>query len=365
MFRISILVVARLLGFRILKYNFLFLILTIVACANRGFPPGGPKDETPPEILSISVGEDTTGVAVSLDSPVIIEFSEKIDRDDAEKAVELFPIKDRIFYKWKGKSLKVIPREGFQKDLTYHLFIENILKDLRRNSLTETVTYYFTTGDSLAAGKISGSVEKEGAGIAKVLIEAYILPDSLLYWTKSDSAGKYVLNHIPIGNYFLRSFEDIDKDREYKFAVEPVAEQEVNVMLEPLVVNFSLAVVDTSPPILKSIAVVDSMTLRLGFDDKLDRDKGVAKATFQVFSILDSTYIKGDFAAKMDSSKVTDVILGLPKQLNDNWEYELTILGIINKAGLEIYPERGKKRFKFKLPEPPAEQKEEGEDKEE
>ena len=29
----------------------IILVLFVYACANRGYPEGGPKDETPPEIL--------------------------------------------------------------------------------------------------------------------------------------------------------------------------------------------------------------------------------------------------------------------------------------------------------------------------
>ena len=56
----------------------LLLLVFAAACAEVGRPPGGPIDDIPPELATVSPGSLATGVDEY--EPLRFEFSESIDR---------------------------------------------------------------------------------------------------------------------------------------------------------------------------------------------------------------------------------------------------------------------------------------------
>lgn len=60
------------------------MALGIGSCAQKGFPPGGPEDRTPPTIVSAFPDSGATGV--ELGSAMTVLFSEKMNRRSVEAA---------------------------------------------------------------------------------------------------------------------------------------------------------------------------------------------------------------------------------------------------------------------------------------
>ena len=85
---------------------FLFFLIYLYACANQGFPPGGPVDKTPPDIVS-SIPEPNS-LNVSRITQVEFEFSEKLDSRTIQNSVFISPNPgDDLDIEVKGKKLKI------------------------------------------------------------------------------------------------------------------------------------------------------------------------------------------------------------------------------------------------------------------
>ncbi|MFQ6031870.1 MAG: Ig-like domain-containing protein, partial [Candidatus Zixiibacteriota bacterium] len=121
------------------------LILFFFYCAKEGMPPGGPVDTIPPEVISVSPQPDSTGVDLS--SKIEITFSERMSGKPTEESIFISPFPKKPFdYKWKGKRLILSPPGPLLKDKTYVVTIGTGAQDLRRNNLSESYTFAFSTG---------------------------------------------------------------------------------------------------------------------------------------------------------------------------------------------------------------------------
>ena len=65
-------------------------LLTLMACAKQGFPPGGPVDKAPSQVISTYPSAGATGVDVS--TPVIIGFNEWMEQKSLKESIFISPI---------------------------------------------------------------------------------------------------------------------------------------------------------------------------------------------------------------------------------------------------------------------------------
>jgi uncharacterized protein (DUF2141 family) len=147
------------------------LVLIAAGCAQKGFPPGGPRDTTPPAVLSVS--PDSGSSAVPLSSPISIAFGEKMDKGSVEESFYLTPRTDMESLRWKENVLTAYPAEGLREATTYTLLLRAGIKDRRANRTTRPVVAYFSTGDSVSPGRIEGEVKTGGSRAQTVIVWAY------------------------------------------------------------------------------------------------------------------------------------------------------------------------------------------------
>ena len=71
------------------------------SCAKQGFPPGGPRDETPPFLERTT--PSALAINVSKTEPVVFEFSEPMDTKSVEDNLFIIPIPStRPEFEWKS-----------------------------------------------------------------------------------------------------------------------------------------------------------------------------------------------------------------------------------------------------------------------
>jgi hypothetical protein len=177
----------------------LFPALALLCCANRGAPPGGPPDTTPPHVEEIYPSGGSVGVVS--DSHIGITFSEPMNKRTVETGVIVSPPCRWRERHWQGQTYLMEPQEGLRPDVTYLVSVSNKVKDAHGVEMTSTFVSGFSTGDSLNAGLMSGSIKWKTVlveGAVVFLFDAGDL-DSLaafvsaepLYVTVSGSKGKY------------------------------------------------------------------------------------------------------------------------------------------------------------------------------
>jgi hypothetical protein len=186
-------------------------ILYIISCAAIQGPPGGSKDETPPELIQ-TIPDDGT---IHFDGGrVELIFSEYLDASSIEKSIRVLPTlfeDPEIVY--KGRRVFVEFPDSLNENQTYIISIDRNLKDEHKVALEQGIQIAFTTGDKIDEGNISGNVtygNPSSVHLWKIqhendLTEFYQrVPD---YVIDASDSGRYQFNYLSKGNYRLAAVD--------------------------------------------------------------------------------------------------------------------------------------------------------------
>jgi len=247
------------------------LLAALAACAVIEQPPGGPPDFEAPVIVSIT--PDSGAVVPDLDDALKIQFDEVISETSGgglERLVRLSPRTEELSVDWKRTAIHVKPKNGWVPDIIYHVTVEPGIVDLRNNTMVEGRIVIFSTGSPIPATALWGTVlDWENARAGRLaLVEAMLLPDSLVYVTTADSTGSYRLTSVPTGTYLLSASIDENSNR---VRDRREAFDSVTVTLDSVVAHtFWTFARDTAGPRLQRVNRADSITAQLQFSLMLD-----------------------------------------------------------------------------------------------
>ncbi len=265
------------------------LLAALAACAVIEQPPGGPPDFEPPVILSIT--PDSGAVVPELDDALKIQFDEVISEASGgslDQLIRLSPRAEEVSVEWKRSAIEVEPKDGWLPGTVYHVTLEPGLADLRNNRTTEGRTVIFSTGPPIPTSVLWGTVlDWENARAARfALIEAMLLPDSLVYLTTADSVGGYRLVSVPPGRYHVSASldENTNRRRDAREAFDSVS-----VAIDSVVSHtFWPFSHDSAGPQLRRVNRTDSVTVQLRFSLKLDTVPPAAEMV-SVWALPDTT----------------------------------------------------------------------------
>lgn len=263
-----------------------------VGCAQASTPPGGERDREPPRVVSVFPAPFDT--LKDLRAPVRIEFDERLSIRlegvaELEDAVLVSPATGDIRVERGRRSMEISVAGGWRPGLVYRVVVLPVFRDLFGNPRREQVELVFTTGAPIPPTAVAGLIEDRVTGnpVPAARVEAARRLDSLVYVAVSDTSGFFSLRNIPAGAYDVRAWLDQDRDRAMEFQ-EP---QDI----APLALGFQDTVVlamrllpgDTTAAQLMSAAPVDSLRVRLLFDDHFEPGPTPGRGT--VFLLPDST----------------------------------------------------------------------------
>ena len=130
-----------------------------VSCAAIMSPSGGPKDETPPELVRVTPSDGTTHFE---GGKVELLFSEYLEENSIERAIKVLPIlnqKPEITF--KGNRLIIYFPDSLSLNQTYIISISRDLSDEHKVKLSQGIQVAFSTGPQIDQGLISGLVDYE------------------------------------------------------------------------------------------------------------------------------------------------------------------------------------------------------------
>ena len=133
------------------------VFILFISCAAVMSPPGGPKDEIPPELIEIIPPNGATYFKGGL---VELLFSEYIDENTIDRAITILPLlveEPEIIY--KGKRLHIYFPDSLLMDQTYIISINRDLTDEHKVNLSQGIQVAFSTGSEIDNGIISGTVQ--------------------------------------------------------------------------------------------------------------------------------------------------------------------------------------------------------------
>jgi hypothetical protein len=263
----------------------LIVALGLFGCASQGAPPGGPPDSLAPNL--IGVVPDSGAVNVDPDRVEFL-FDEVVSErpgggaSSLEQLVLISPSDGLPRVDWRRRSIAARPRRDWRENVVYTVTLLPGIADLRGNVMPAGKTVIFSTGATIPDTRIAGIVFDWVNGITarNASIEALAMPESVAYVARTDSVGAFVLAHLPPGRYALRAWLDANNNR----GLDPrEAYDSVSVELRDTASFTLLAFVhDTLPPRINTVEVVDSLTLRVEFNQPLDPTQTVDTSRFRL-----------------------------------------------------------------------------------
>ncbi len=186
-------------------------------------PPGGPPDARPPLLLATT--PESVSVLDGFDGWVEFQFDEVISEGGQpnfglgtgglERLVTLSPGDDVPRVRWRRNRIAVRPAGEWRPNTVYRIELAPGLQDLRNNRTDTAAVVTFATGGELPTHVLVGRAVDWGASrpSALALVEATLLPDSLVYRTVADSTGRFRFGPLPDGEYLVAITVDQDRNR--------------------------------------------------------------------------------------------------------------------------------------------------------
>ncbi|HIM55806.1 MAG TPA: hypothetical protein EYM39_03795 [Candidatus Latescibacteria bacterium] len=249
------------------------------SCAKVGAPSGGEVDRDPPVVMGHTPATDATDVP--LYEPVVIEFSEGMERGRTREAVFIAP-RSEVEYHWRGRKLELTFDGGLKADQTYVITVGTDARDRRRNALDQSFTFAFATGSQLNPGRIEGRVFQDNAAASGARVWAYDmsgftgvvgaeLPD---YETQSGRDGSYAFQRLSQGSYRILAFTDRNRNGRHdpgEFLALPSSDVTVQAdRAEERAGDLILTERGAAAPQLERVQVLDDRRLLLIFDRNID-----------------------------------------------------------------------------------------------
>ncbi len=283
---------------------------------------------------------------VSLTAEILIQFSEKMNRQSVEEALYISPV---ISYKlkWKGNALNIKPEASLKQDQTYVVSLGPGCQDLQGNRLSSTFTFAFSTGVSLDTGSISGFTVQDGKLQSGISVWAYRLnnrAETILPWerkpdyaTQSGQDGTFRLDYLGAGKYGVFAVKDMNRNLLWDPAAEPlgISYREVNLdSLENLVegLSFVLANRDTTSLALLNCQMLDRYTIKLSFSKNLSVQR-TDKIDIRLISASGETLIPEKIYQVKGQEK--SIFLQM-KELIPQTKYILKIVKLFSNEGTNI-----------------------------
>ncbi len=340
---------------RIINALIFLSLLVWLACAKKGFPPGGPADTTLPDIRETLPANGSTKIGLAPE--IKINFSEKMQKKFTQEAVLFFPA-ESLKYRWDKNSLIVRSKNPLKPNKTYVVTIGTKAVDVHNNKLKNSYSFAFSTGDSLDSGFISGRIFYNGKAEPAVSVWAYVLSNSgdiILgktnpdYVVQSENDGSYSLKYLSSGSYRLVAVKDLNMDLNWDPGKEPlgltfsdVKIDEANKSAENL--DFSLSLRDTAGLYLKQCTALDNQKLKLVFNKNLEKKSAYELGNFQLGSVSGTQRVKitNSYFLSGDNK---NLYLLLGEKLQEE-EYKIQLLNLRDEEQNVLQESLGSCQFK-------------------
>jgi len=253
-------------------------------CAKPDFPSGGPIDTVPPRVLLTTPADSTTRVSPQAEIQVL--FSEPMDRVSVRDGLKIYPPPGAPSYHWSGRLFRVSWEAPLQPNTTYQAFLSAGAKDTHGVPLGLPVTIRFSTGDSLAPGRIRGVVRAKTLPTKGVPIWAY--PESLgltpdlanalpSYATETDTSAAYAMTGLPLGRGFtIHAVYDLNRNGAFDSLTDIDARYPTAIRLtpeRPVADSINVIAVDPhAPAILTGTISSPDSTARFRVEAHADSD---------------------------------------------------------------------------------------------
>ncbi len=188
------------------------MVALIWNCAAIGQPSGGPVDETPPRVISVTPSTETLGISGG--QKIMVAFSEYIDQNTIAAGFHLSPLAEQeLELKYKDDEIIVTLPDSLIPDQTYILTVGRELKDEHGVALAEPVQLAYSTGDRIEKRSIAGRVYFNASPVALHLWDLSLVDHDSLFARKphfrTDAAddGRFVFQYLRPAEYGILAID--------------------------------------------------------------------------------------------------------------------------------------------------------------
>lgn len=219
----------------------LTIVALICSCANRGYPEGGPKDDTAPLIVKEEPYSYSTDFQ---QNKLRIYFNEFIQVKDANSNLMVSPpLKKKPTISNRGKYIVVdFSKDTLKENTTYNLDFGTSIVDNNESNPLGFYRYVFSTGPEIDTMEMGGQVvdAESGEPLLKILVALYknhtdsaALNELPSYVALTDSSGNFRFTNIQDTLYRLVAFKDASSD--YMYLPESEAVGYIDTIIKPVV----------------------------------------------------------------------------------------------------------------------------------
>ena len=285
-----------------------------------------------------------------------------MDRVSVRDGFKIYPPPGAPSFHWRGRQFGISWEAPLQPNTTYQAFLSAGARDTHGVPLGSPVTIRFSTGDSLAPGRIRGVLRAKTLPTKGVPVWAY--PDSLgvipdfantppSYATETDTSAAYALTGLPLGRGLtIHAVYDLNRNGSFDSLTDIAATYPTAIRLtpeRPVADSINLVAVDPRAPAILT--------------GKISSPDSTARFRVEARSDSDTTFVRmvertgpGDYLLRMPPGRYRVRALRMPGAAGAP-EAEARREGILDARAEEQY-EHIDFRFEAAIKPPPAPVKE-------
>ncbi len=196
----------------------------LVSCANPIPPEGGPRDQTPPKLDTLS---STRNFQTRFEKQtIVLAFNEWVELKDAFNQVVISPPlehRPEIVRKKKTIQVKFDEREVLRDSATYVINFGEAIRDLTEGNVAPIV-FVFSTGDFIDSLSVEGKVidaytakpvENVLFMLYENLADSVVRKDRPFYFAKTNKEGAFKVSNVKSGKF--KAFALLDQNLNYRF----------------------------------------------------------------------------------------------------------------------------------------------------
>lgn len=253
----------------------------VVGCARPQAPQGGVLPEVP--LRAIETRPVHLSTVEPFEEAVVIRFaqvvSERLTQGALTEAVVVSPRTGEVIVERSDDQLEVSMEGGFQGGLLYRITILPRLQDRYQNSMEVPFDLLFSTGPAFEPNLVAG-IASDGLTFEPVVefrVDARVAGREEPMSAVADTSGIFSFPYLPSDAYTLIAYDDSNRDGEP--GINEIQDS-VQVTVSPgdtlVVADLRLLEPDTTGAVLGEAEGIDSLAIRLAFDDYLDPDAPLA-----------------------------------------------------------------------------------------
>ncbi len=192
--------------------------MVISGCAKQSSPMGGPIDEDPPQLLSLTPENQSIN---SKPETIILEFDEYLKLDNPNKNIIITPRlnKNEIITTALKNRVIIELNQELEDSTTYVFNFQKSVQDLSEGNPAENLKLVFSTGPTIDSLTVNGKTNilfpTRTTDYKDVLVGLYELSDTTdlftsppYYISRADSIGNFAFENLRAGQYLAYSWLD-------------------------------------------------------------------------------------------------------------------------------------------------------------